>query len=92
MTYTYKLMDSPVGELKLLASVRGLAAVLWENDDPKRVRLTPQALDEKHPILREAERAPPPAPGVLPRVTQGLRSAFGLPGHRLPKMRLESPA
>ncbi len=38
-TYSYKTMKSPVGRLKLVASERGLAAILWENDDPKRVRL-----------------------------------------------------
>ena len=56
MTYAYKTMASPVGELKLIASDKGLAAILWENDDPKRVRLTPLAKDDNHPILREAER------------------------------------
>src|SRR5205807_8330044 len=35
-TYSYKTMKSPVGRLKLVASERGLAAILWENDDPKR--------------------------------------------------------
>ena len=39
MTYFYKMTKSPVGVLKLVASDKGLAAILWENDDPKRVRL-----------------------------------------------------
>jgi hypothetical protein len=30
---------SPVGELTLAANDVGLMAVLWENDDPKRVRI-----------------------------------------------------
>jgi methylated-DNA-[protein]-cysteine S-methyltransferase len=55
-TYSYKTMKSPVGRLKLVASQRGLAAILWENDDPKRVRLTPLVEDETHPVLLEAER------------------------------------
>ena len=38
MTYFYKTMKSPVGELKLVASDKGLAAILWENDNPRRVR------------------------------------------------------
>lgn len=56
MTYRYKTMRSPVGELKLIASDNVLAAVLWENDDPKRVRLGPLENSENHPVLLEAER------------------------------------
>ncbi len=56
MSYVYKTMKSPVGELKLVASDKGLAAILWENHKPRRVRLTPIAEDENHPVLLEAER------------------------------------
>jgi methylated-DNA-[protein]-cysteine S-methyltransferase len=56
MTYFYKTMKSPVGELKLVASDNGLAAILWENDDPRRVRLAPLSEDTKHPVLLETER------------------------------------
>ena len=49
-------MKSPVGELKLVASDKGLAAVLWENDDPHRVRLEPVSENKNHPVLLEAER------------------------------------
>ncbi|QIF00988.1 methylated-DNA--[protein]-cysteine S-methyltransferase [Roseimicrobium sp. ORNL1] len=56
MTYSYKTMKTPVGELKLVASDRGLAAVLWEDDDPKRVRLAPLVEDKNHPVLLDAER------------------------------------
>ena len=38
-SYVYKSISSPYGKLKLVASDKGLAAVLWENDDPRRVRL-----------------------------------------------------
>lgn len=56
MRHFYKLMPSPVGILKLIASDRGLAAVLWENEDPKRYRL-PELLEEgSHPVLLETER------------------------------------
>ena len=47
---------SPVGALTLIASERGLAAILWENDDPKRVRLGETRLDAEDAILLEAER------------------------------------
>lgn len=56
MAYTYKSISSPVGRLKLVASERGLAAILWENDDPERVRLEPLVEDPSDPILIETER------------------------------------
>ena len=52
----YTRMTSPVGELKLVASDRGLVAVLWRNDDPDRVRLQPADEAPQHPVLVEAER------------------------------------
>ena len=55
-TYVGKDVDSPVGRLRLVASERGLAAILWENDDPRRVPLGEVAEDGEHPVLREAER------------------------------------
>ncbi len=54
--YSYKTMSSPVGTLKLVASDSGLAAILCENDDPKRVRSGPRAEDKNHPVLLETER------------------------------------
>lgn len=56
MNYYFKMMASPVGELKLVASDRGLAAVLWENDDPKRIRFLPQVEQPENSTLQEAER------------------------------------
>jgi methylated-DNA-[protein]-cysteine S-methyltransferase len=55
-TYSYKIVQTPVGRLKLAASERGLAAILWENDDPKRVRLGPLVEDNNQRVLRETER------------------------------------
>ena len=55
MTYSYKTTRTPVGVLKLVASDRGLAAVLWENDDPNRVRLAPLSEARNHCVLLEAE-------------------------------------
>lgn len=54
--YVYKIMKSPVGDLKLVASDQGLAAILWQNDDPKRVRLNIVGEDPSHPALLETER------------------------------------
>lgn len=56
MTYYFKTIWSPVGELTLVANVEGLAAILWENDRPGRVRLGPLTEDDKHPVLIETER------------------------------------
>ena len=55
MTYVYKTMQSPVGVLKLVANDKGLAGILWENDNPKRVRLNPVTEAPNHPILLEVE-------------------------------------
>lgn len=51
----FKLMDSPVGTLTLVASEAGLSAVLWENDDPHRVRLGALCESRGHPVLIDAE-------------------------------------
>ena len=56
MSLVYKVMDSPVGKLKLVASGKGLVAVLWQNDRPERVRLGELREDVKHPVLAETER------------------------------------
>lgn len=56
MAYVYKIIDSPLGQLRLVASEKGLAAVLWENDDPQRVRLGPQVADPDNTFLKEAEK------------------------------------
>ena len=52
----YKRVQSPVGRLTLVATDEGLAAILWENDPPGRVRLDIDKEDTSHPVLVEAER------------------------------------
>jgi methylated-DNA-[protein]-cysteine S-methyltransferase len=54
--YIHKLVASPVGRLTLVASGEGLAAILWENDRPRRVPLDIGAEDDEHPVLVETER------------------------------------
>jgi methylated-DNA-[protein]-cysteine S-methyltransferase len=49
-------MSSPVGRLTLVATDNGLAAILWENDRPGRVRLNVAAEINDHPVLVETER------------------------------------
>jgi methylated-DNA-[protein]-cysteine S-methyltransferase len=55
MSLSYKYVKSPVGQLKLVASDKGLVAVLWENDDPGRVRLEELAEESLHPLLVQTE-------------------------------------
>jgi len=56
MPHVYKIIASPVGLLKLVASSNGLTAILWENDDPNRVRLGALEHEPVHPVLLQAER------------------------------------
>jgi methylated-DNA-[protein]-cysteine S-methyltransferase len=56
MNYSYKITPTIIGKLKLIASEKGLAAILWENDKPSRVRLGPLTENKNHPILLQAER------------------------------------
>ena len=71
-SYVSSTMPSPVGLLTLVASDTGLAAILWENDDPKRVPLAITGEDASHPVLRDAERQ-------LKEYFAGTRTAFDLP-------------
>jgi methylated-DNA-[protein]-cysteine S-methyltransferase len=54
--YVSKRINSPVGRIKLVASDKGLAAILWENDDPDRVRIQNMTENDSHPVLVEAEK------------------------------------
>jgi methylated-DNA-[protein]-cysteine S-methyltransferase len=56
MSYFYKMIDSPIGKLRLVASEKGLAAVLWEVDDPRRVNLKPQKWAPDNEFIVEAEK------------------------------------
>lgn len=72
MTYVFKLMDSPVGQLKLVANGERLAAILWEHDKPNRVRLGELIEANDRPVLIETERQ-------LNEYFAGTRHAFDLP-------------
>lgn len=72
MSLFFRLVDSPVDRLKLVASDKGLVAVLWENDSPKRVKLE-EALDgTNHPILARTEEQ-------LKEYFAGKRKLFSIP-------------
>lgn len=70
--YVGKTIDSPVGQLKLVATERGLAAILWENDSPRRVPLGEVIESADHPVLVETERQ-------LREYFSGRRTQFDLP-------------
>jgi methylated-DNA-[protein]-cysteine S-methyltransferase len=55
-THVFKMMDSPLGRLTLVASNDGLAAILWPNDSPGRVPLHLEGERDDHPILVETAR------------------------------------
>lgn len=56
MSYVYRTMNSPVGTLTLVGSDQGLAAVLWQDDDPSRIAPDAKAEDTQHPVLRQAQQ------------------------------------
>jgi methylated-DNA-[protein]-cysteine S-methyltransferase len=56
MSLSFKLVTSPIGTLKLVASDEGLVAVLWEKDRPRRVILPDLVENPAHPLLLRTER------------------------------------
>lgn len=72
MSYYYKITTTPVGVLTLIASDRGLAAILWQDDSPRRVRLVPRVENADHPLLLQAEQQ-------LQEYFAGTRQRFDLP-------------
>ena len=56
MKLAFMEMPSPVGILKLVATENALVAVLWENENPKRVRLAELIEQVNHPILLETQK------------------------------------
>ena len=72
MELAYKEIASPVGKLKLVASDKGLTAVLWEHDKPTRVRLAQMIKNENHPILLQAQRQ-------IEEYLAGKRDTFSVP-------------
>lgn len=72
MSLAFKSIESPVGKLKLVASDKGLVAVLWQNDRPGRVLLAELVEDAQHFILLKAERQ-------LSEYFAGKRKEFSVP-------------
>jgi methylated-DNA-[protein]-cysteine S-methyltransferase len=70
--YFYKLIDTPVGQLKLVASDRGLAVIVWQDEGTHRVPLHVAVESDDHPILVRAARQ-------LEEYFAGTRKRFDLP-------------
>jgi methylated-DNA-[protein]-cysteine S-methyltransferase len=54
MRPVFKWMDSPIGRLKLVAGDHGLMAILWPDDNPRRVPLGALTEDAANPFLLQA--------------------------------------
>ncbi|WP_300690495.1 methylated-DNA--[protein]-cysteine S-methyltransferase [Chryseobacterium sp.] len=52
----YKEVQSPVGNIRLIASDKGLAAILWEGEDYKRTKLSVPARQDESPVLLQTEQ------------------------------------
>ena len=72
MSLVCKLIESPLGRLKLVAGDRGLVAILWENEDPGRVVLDVVRHDDRLPVLGKTERQ-------LKEYFEGKRRSFSIP-------------
>ncbi|MEG0746542.1 MAG: methylated-DNA--[protein]-cysteine S-methyltransferase, partial [Acinetobacter sp.] len=72
MQLVYMYMDSPVGALKLVAHDQALVAVMWDNEDHKRVRLAELIEDRQHPMLLRVKKQ-------LEEYFTGQRQQFDLP-------------
>lgn len=68
----YKEIKSIIGKLKLIAKENVLVAILWEWENPDRVKLGPLIKSEDHPILLETEKQ-------LQDYFEGRRKKFSLP-------------
>ena len=69
---SFKVVPSPIGKLKLVAGDSGLVAILWENDSPRRVRLSELLEAPDHPILLRTEKE-------LEEYFAGDRDSFTIP-------------
>ena len=72
MQLVYMYMDSPVGALKLVAHDHALVAVMWDNEDHKRVRLAELIENIQHPLLLKVKQQ-------LEQYFAGQRQQFDLP-------------
>ena len=72
MQLFHKQISTPVGCLTVVAHDTALVAVLWENDDPKRVRIASSEEQADHFVLLQTEMQ-------LNEYFAGKRQGFDLP-------------
>ena len=72
MKLSYLYMDSPVGQLQLVADADALVAILWDNEQPNRVKLADLTEDQNHAILLQTRQQ-------LHEYFEGQRRHFDLP-------------
>ena len=70
--FAHKKITTPSGKLTLISNGSALAAILWENDSPERVRIDQGEQSETDPILIKAEKQ-------LLEYYAGCRTSFDLP-------------
>ena len=66
------VVDSPVGALTIVAGDRGLRAILWPDDEPRRVQLADPIDDPSNPVVAAAV-------AQLAEYFAGERTQFDLP-------------
>ncbi len=54
--YVSKTIESPVGRMTLVAGQKGLTAIIWDRDDPKRAQSQHIMQDDLDPVLLKANR------------------------------------
>lgn len=72
MTRWYKDIESPVGQLRLVADQSALVAILWECDMAGRARFSQARPGPNHPVLSTAKRE-------LAEYFAGERTSFDVP-------------
>ena len=72
MPYATAVMPSPTGDLTLIASDAGLAAVLWSDSDRLHARYSPRYDAPDHPVISATVRQ-------LGEYFAGTRTEFDLP-------------
>jgi methylated-DNA-[protein]-cysteine S-methyltransferase len=72
MKYQYKIINSPVGRIRLIASDKAFAGVLWEREGRDRVPFDELEENNGHPLLLEAEKQ-------LEEYFLGKRKVFTIP-------------
>lgn len=72
MTFATTIVPSPTGDLTLIASDAGLAAILWDDDAAMQAHYAPRIAAPDHPVIAAAARQ-------LEEYFAGTRRTFDLP-------------